>query len=63
MEFTSKAQAAHYYLRQFPVKWFGDAVMDDRDRALLAAEQVSFVDFNRENYLRKIVGSFGDDPE
>ena len=43
-------------LRSYPDLWFRKATIEDRDRALLDAEPVSFVEYGNASYLRKIVG-------
>ena len=52
-----KAAQARCMLRSHPEKWVGKAPLDARDRALLDAEPVSFVDYSQGSFLRKIVSS------
>ena len=46
---------AYHMIRDNPEMWFGDTVIDDRDRALLSAEPVSFLELSQSSYVRKIV--------
>ena len=52
---TPKNVRAYHMIRDDPGMWFRDTVIDDRDRALLSAERVSFVEYSQASYLRKIV--------
>ncbi|KAI1085088.1 hypothetical protein F5B20DRAFT_575553 [Whalleya microplaca] len=53
---VSKSVYAGNLLRIWPEGWFRDKSIDDRDRALLSAEPVDFVDYNLDNanFLRSI---------
>jgi len=42
-------------LRKQPEAWFRGASIDDRDRALLFASPVSFINYSKGSYLRKMV--------
>lgn len=46
-----KSTRAYQMLRKNPTKWFGDAPIEDRDRALLNAEPVWFVTYSNQNYM------------
>ncbi|MCJ1334290.1 hypothetical protein MMC10_010998, partial [Thelotrema lepadinum] len=49
-----KPGRARCMLRSYPDLWFRKATIEDRDRALLDAEPVSFVEYGNASYLRKI---------
>ncbi|KAK5100789.1 hypothetical protein LTR24_000935 [Lithohypha guttulata] len=42
-------------LRKQPEAWFRGASIDDRDRALLFASPIPFIDYSKGSYLRKMV--------
>ncbi|KAI1618636.1 origin recognition complex subunit 4 [Exophiala viscosa] len=50
----SKATHARCLLRMKPGDWLGEGPIEKRDKDLLDAESVSFLDYNRGSYLRKI---------
>ncbi|KIW27336.1 uncharacterized protein PV07_07084 [Cladophialophora immunda] len=49
-----RARVALSLLHNNPSAWFRDATIEPRDRELIAAEPVSFLDYSARSYLRKI---------
>lgn len=52
---TGKARKALRMISSKPELWFKDATFDERDKALLSARPVRFVDYEKGSFLRKIV--------
>lgn len=52
---AGKPAAALRMMREAPEKWFQHLQVDDRDRALLDAACVPFVDYGRRCFLREMV--------
>ncbi|KAK5079369.1 hypothetical protein LTR51_001566 [Lithohypha guttulata] len=51
---TSKAADARCMIASYPEKWFRGTPIDDRDKALLSAPSVSFIDYTPRSFLRKL---------
>lgn len=50
-----KERDALCWILSQPKLWFKDTTIEERDKALLAADPVSFVDYKKGSFLRKIV--------
>ncbi|KAM0819341.1 hypothetical protein AB5N19_05156 [Seiridium cardinale] len=54
MKPVKKDKEARKLIRKKTKAWFRDAPIDDRDRALINAQHVSFVEYGQASYLRKV---------
>lgn len=52
---TSKAVVARRMMCSVPGAWFREAILDERDRALLDAEPVYFVNYAKGSFVRTMV--------
>jgi hypothetical protein len=53
-----KEDTALCLIRTDPSLWCGPDGVDERDKALLFAPRVAFLDYNKGSYLRKLVCCF-----